>query len=150
MSRLRSLEVVPATASAVSANAAKGLEGMRQVYGRRALTRAIGPFTLRPMHPFLRNVVIGLVGLLIAAGLTAMSVLSDDTGFSVAAMLASALIAVGIGIFLFVQGWIWSQRAYRSRSAGMSVAIAVGGGMMILMAAVALAGAAILVILFYL
>ena len=102
------------------------------------------------MHPFLRNVVIGLVGLLIAAGLTAMAVLGDDTGLSVVAMLGSALIAVAIGIFLFVQGWIWSQRAYRSRSTGMSVGIALGGGLMLVLAAVALAGAVILVVLFYL
>jgi len=102
------------------------------------------------MHPFLRNVVIGVVGLLIAAALTTMSVLSADTTFSVGAMLASALIAVVIGVFLFIQGWIWSQRAYRTRSTGMSVAIALGGGFMILLAALALAGAAILVILFYL
>jgi len=102
------------------------------------------------MHPFLRNVVIGVVGLLIAAALTTMSILSNDTTFSVGAMLASALIAVVIGVFLFIQGWIWSQRAYRSRSTGMSVAIALGGGFMILLAALALAGAVILVILFYL
>ena len=102
------------------------------------------------MHPFLRNVVIGLVGLLIAAGLSTMAILGNDSGLSVAAMLASSLIALGIGIFLFVQGWIWSQRAYRSRSAGLSVAIAVGGGFMILLAAVALAGAVIMVVLFYL
>ena len=102
------------------------------------------------MHPFLRNVVIGVVGLLIAAALTTMSILSNDTTFSVGAMLASALIAVVIGVFLFIQGWIWSQRAYRTRSTGMSVAIALGGGFMILLAALALAGAAILVILFYL
>jgi hypothetical protein len=101
------------------------------------------------MHPFLRNVVIGLVGLLIAAGLTAIAVLGDNTGLSVAAMLASALIAVAIGGFLFVQGWIWSQRAYRSRSTGMSVAIAFGGGLMILLAAIALGGAVVLVVLFY-
>ncbi len=101
------------------------------------------------MHPFLRNVVIGLVGLLIAAGLTAIAVLGDNTGLSVAAMLASALIAVTIGGFLFVQGWIWSQRAYRSRSTGMSVAIAFGGGLMILLAAIALGGAVVLVVLFY-
>jgi hypothetical protein len=101
------------------------------------------------MHPFVRNVVIGLVGLLIAAGLTAMALLGDNTGLSVVAMLASSLIAVAIGIFLFVQGWIWSQRAYRSRSTGMSVAIALGGGLMIVLAAVALAGAVILVVLFH-
>jgi hypothetical protein len=102
------------------------------------------------MHPFLRNVVIGVVGLLIAAALTTMSILSNDTTFSVGAMLASALIAVVIGVFLFIQGWIWSQRAYRTRSTGMSVAIALGGGFMILLAALALGGAVILVILFYL
>ena len=102
------------------------------------------------MHPFLRNVVIGVVGLLIAAALTTMSILSADTAFSVGAMLASALIAVVIGVFLFIQGWIWSQRAYRSRSTGMSVAIALGGGFMILLAALSLGGAVILVILFYL
>jgi hypothetical protein len=102
------------------------------------------------VHPFVRNVVIGVVGLLIAAGLTALSVLSADTAFSVAAMRVSALIAVASGIFLCVQGWIWSQRAYRCRSTGMSVAIAMGGGFMILLAALALAGAVILVILFYL
>ena len=101
------------------------------------------------MHPFVRNVVIGVVGLLIAAGLTAMALLGNDTGLSVIAMLASSLIAVAIGIFLFVQGWIWSQRAYRTRSTGMSVAIALGGGLMIVLAAVALAGAVILVVLFH-
>jgi hypothetical protein len=102
------------------------------------------------MHPFLRNVVIGVVGLLIAAGLSTMAILGDDSGLSVAAMLASSLIAVGIGVFLFIQGWIWSQRAYRRRSTGLSVAIAFGGGLMILLAALALAGAVILVVLFYL
>ena len=102
------------------------------------------------MHPFVRNVVIGLVGLLIAAGLTALAVLGENTGLSVGAMLASALIAAGIGVFLFIQGWIWSQRAYRTRSTGMSVTIALGGGLMIVLAAVALAGAVILVVVFYL
>jgi len=102
------------------------------------------------MHPFLRSVVIGMVGLLIAAGLSTMAIMGNDSGLSVAAMLTSSLIAVGIGIFLFIQGWIWSQRAYRSRSVGLSVAIAVGGGLMILLSAVALAGAVILVVLFYL
>ena len=94
---------------------------------------------------------VGDLGTLaLEAGLTAMAVLGDDTGLSVAAMLASALLAVAIGVFLFIQGWIWSQRAYRSRSTGMSVAIALGGGLMIVLAAVALAGAVILLILFYL
>ena len=102
------------------------------------------------MHPFVRNVVIGVVGLLIAGGLTAMAIFADSPTFSVAAMLAAALIAVAIGVFLFIQGWIWSQRAFRRRSAGMAAAIAVGGGLAILLAAVALAGAVILIVLFYL
>ncbi len=102
------------------------------------------------MHPFLRNVVIGVVGLLIAAGLSALALLGDDSQMSVAAMLASSLIGVAVGVFLFIQGWIWSQRAYQRRSAAMSVAIAVGGGFMLLLAALALAGAVILVVVFYL
>lgn len=101
------------------------------------------------MHPFVRNLVIGIVGLIIAGGLSALALLGENSNLSVFAMLASALIATAIGIFLFVQGWIWSQRAYRSRSVGMSVAIALGGGLMILLAAVALGGAVILVIVFY-
>jgi UPF0716 family protein affecting phage T7 exclusion len=102
------------------------------------------------MHPFLRNVVIGIVGLLIAAGLSALALLGDDSQLSVGLMLASALIGVAVGVFLAVQGWIWSQRAYRRRSAGMSVAIAIGGGVMLLVASLALAGSVILVVLFYL
>ena len=102
------------------------------------------------MHHFLRNVIIGIVELLIAAGLSALALLGDDSGMSVAAMLASSLIGVAVGVFLFVQGWIWSQRAYQRRSAGMSVTIAVGGGVMLLLAALALAGAVVLVVLFYL
>jgi|SRR6266581_2976667 hypothetical protein len=111
----------------------------------------MAPGALQPllMHPFARNVVIGVVGLLIAVGLSAIALLNTDSNVSVPAMLASALIATGVGIFLFVQGWIWSQRAYRRRSTGLSVAIAFGGGAMILLSAVALAGAAILVVLFY-
>ena len=104
----------------------------------------------RPMNPLARNLVIGGVGLIIAGGLTALAVLGRDPTTSVLAMLAAGLIAAGTGIFLFVQGWIWSQRAYRTRSTGMSVGIALGGGFMILLAALALAAAVILVILFYL
>ena len=51
------------------------------------------------MHPFARNVVIGVVGLLIAAGLSAIALLNTDSNVSVPAMLASALIATGVGIF---------------------------------------------------
>jgi hypothetical protein len=102
------------------------------------------------MHPFLRNLVIGIVGLLIAGGLSALALLGTDSSLSVLAMLASALIATVIGIFLFIQGWVWSQRAARRGDAGRSVAIALAGGLMIVMAAGALAGAVMLVLLFYL
>jgi hypothetical protein len=102
------------------------------------------------MHPFSRNLVIGGVGLLIAGGLAAMAALGRDSGTSVLAMLAAGLIATGVGVFLFVQGWIWSQRAYRQGSGGRSIAIALGGGLMILLAAFSLAGTVILVLVFYL
>ena len=102
------------------------------------------------MHPFLRNLVIGAVGLLIAGGLSAIALVGEDSGTSILAMLASGVIATVIGVFLFVQGWIWSQRAWQHGSAGRSMAIALAGGLMILVAAVALAGAVVLVLLFYL
>jgi hypothetical protein len=102
------------------------------------------------MHPFVRNLVIGIVGLLIAGGLSALALLGNDSSLSILAMLASALIATAIGAFLFVQGWIWSQRAARRGYAGRSVAIAFAGGLMILIAAGSLAGAVMVVLLFYL
>jgi hypothetical protein len=103
----------------------------------------------RPMNPLARNLVIGGVGLIIAGGLTALAVLGRDPTTSVLAMLAAGLIAAGIGIFLFVQGWIWSQRAFHEGSTGRSIAIALGGGLMIVLAAVALAATVILVLVFY-
>jgi hypothetical protein len=102
------------------------------------------------MHPFARNLVIGAVGLLIAGGLATLAVLSRDASTSVFAMLAAGVIATGIGVFLFVQGWVWSQRAYREGYTGRSLAIALGGGLMIVLAALALAGTVILVLVFYL
>lgn len=102
------------------------------------------------MHPFLRNVVICVVGLLIAGGLSALALLGRDSSLSVIAMLSSALLATAIGVFLFAQGWVWSGRAARQGYAGRSIAIALAGGLMIVLAAGALAGAVILVLLFYL
>jgi hypothetical protein len=101
------------------------------------------------MHPFARDLVIGGVGLLLAAGLSAIAILGEDPGLSVAAMLAAALIATGVGVFLFIQAWIWSQRTYRRGAAGTSVAIAVAGGLMVLLAAGALAASVVLVLTFY-
>lgn len=102
------------------------------------------------MHPLARNLVIAAVGLLIAGGLGAIAALGGNSGTSVLAMLVAGLIATAVGAFLFVQGWIWSQRAYRQGSAGRSIAIALGGGLMILLAALSLAGTVILVLVFYL
>ena len=101
------------------------------------------------MHPFVRNLIIAVVGLLIAGGLAAIAVLGGDSGVSVAAMLAAGLIATGIGVFLFVQAWIWSQRVYRRGSTGRSLAIALVGGLVILLTALALAGSAMLILTFY-
>jgi hypothetical protein len=102
------------------------------------------------MHPLARNLIIGAVGLIIAGGLSALAVLGKDSGTSVLAMLLAGLVAAAIGIFLFVQAWIWSQRTWRRGSAGTSLAIAVAGGLMIVLAAGALAACVVLVLLFYL
>jgi hypothetical protein len=102
------------------------------------------------MHPLLRNVVIGVVGLIIAGALTALALVGLDTDLSILAMLAAAILAAGVGIFLYGQGWIWGSRTARRREYGQSLLVAVGGGVMALVAAVALAGLLILVLLFYL
>jgi hypothetical protein len=102
------------------------------------------------MHPLARNLIIGAVGLIIAGGLSALAVLGTDSGTSVLAMLVAGLVAAAIGIFLFVQAWIWSQRTWRRGSAGTSLAIAIAGGLMIVLAAGALAACVVLVLLFYL
>ena len=102
------------------------------------------------MHPFVRNLIIGGVGLILAAGLIAIAILGEDSGMSVAAMLVAGLVSAGVGLFLFVQAWIWSQRTYRNGSGGKAVAIALAGGLMVLLAGAALAGCVVLVLTFYL
>lgn len=98
------------------------------------------------MHPLLRNLVIGLVGLIIAGALTALALV----GQSIPAMLAAAALGLAVGIFLFAQGWIWGSDAARRHQTANSVLIAIGGGLAALIAAVALAGFLILLLLFYL
>ncbi|HET8777531.1 MAG TPA: hypothetical protein VFN76_07720 [Candidatus Limnocylindria bacterium] len=102
------------------------------------------------MHPLLRNVVIGIVGLIIAGALTALALLGTDSDLSVLALLAAGVLGTLVGLFLYSQGWVWGSRAARRRETGQSVLIAVGGGVMILVAAVALAGLLVLILLFYL
>ena len=102
------------------------------------------------MHPLLRNAVIGIVGLIIAGALTALALIGSDPDLSVIALLTAAVLASGVGLFLYAQGWTWGSRAARRREAGTSLLIAVGAGVMALVAAVALAGLLILVLLFVL
>ena len=102
------------------------------------------------MHPLLRNVVIGIVGLIVAGALTILALLRWDSGLSVLALLAAGILGALVGIFLFSQGWSWGSRAARRRDHGQAVLIAIGGGLMALVAAVALAGLLILVLLFFL
>jgi hypothetical protein len=102
------------------------------------------------MHPLLRNVVIGIVGLIIAGALTALALLGRDSDLSVMALIAAAIIGTLVGLFLFWQAWVWGSRTARRREGGQSVLIAIGGGIMALVAATALAGLLILVLLFYL
>ena len=102
------------------------------------------------MHPLLRNVVIGIVGLIIAGALSTLALLGRDSDLSVLALLAAAVLGSLIGLFLFAQGWIWGSRAARRREHGQAVLVAVGGGLMIVVAAVALVGLLILLLLFFL
>jgi uncharacterized membrane protein YeaQ/YmgE (transglycosylase-associated protein family) len=102
------------------------------------------------MHPMLRNVVIGVVGLIIAGALTALALLGRDSDLSVLALLAAGIIGALVGLFLYSQGWIWGSRAARQRETGQSVLIAMGAGVMALVAAVAIAGLLVLALLFFL
>jgi hypothetical protein len=102
------------------------------------------------MHPLLRNVVIGIVGLIIAGALTALALVGRDSDLSVLALLAAGILGALIGIFLYSQGWTWGSRAARRRAHGQAVLIAIGGGLMALVAAVAIAGLLILLLLFFL
>ena len=102
------------------------------------------------MHPLLRNVIIGIVGLIIAGALAALALLGRDADLSVLALLAAAILSALIGLFLYGQGWIWGSRMARRRQGGQSVLVAIGGGLMALVAAIALAGLLILVLLSYL
>jgi hypothetical protein len=102
------------------------------------------------MHPLLRSVVVGIVGLIIAGALTALALLGRNSDQSILLLLAAGVLAALIGLFLYGQGWTWGSRAARRRELGASLLIAIGGGVMVLIAAVALAGLLILVLLFFL
>jgi len=97
----------------------------------------------------LRNVVIGVVGLIIAGALASLSLVGRDSDLSVLGLTAAGIIGALVGLFLYSQGWIWGTRAARQRDTGQSVLIAIGAGVMALVAAVALAALLILALLFY-
>ncbi len=102
------------------------------------------------MNPFVRNVVIGAVGFLVAAGLGVLGLLSSgDPTLQVLAMLAGAVLATGVAIYLFTQAWRWSIIAYREGRTGRSVGVALVGGLIVLVAAGALSYAVILALLFF-
>ena len=100
------------------------------------------------MHPMLRNVVIGVVALIIAGALTALALSGRDSDLSVLALLAAGIIGALVGLFFYGQGWVWGSRAARQRATGQAVLIAIGAGLMALVAAVAVAGLLVLALLF--
>ncbi|HET7685824.1 MAG TPA: hypothetical protein VFM19_05445 [Candidatus Limnocylindria bacterium] len=101
------------------------------------------------MHPFLRSLVIAVVGLIISGGLLALALLGENSELSVIQMLLAGVVAFVVGGFLFVQAWRWSQRAWHAGSSGVGVLIAVTGGIAGVLGMGAFAGVVILLLLFY-
>ena len=101
------------------------------------------------MNPHARDVIIAAVGLIVAAALLILSLIGHNVTLFVSAALASAAVAIGAGIYAFVQGWRWSQELSATGRAGWSIGVALLGGFMILLAGVALAAAAWVVLLFF-
>jgi hypothetical protein len=100
------------------------------------------------MHPYLRILVVGAVAMIVAGALVALALVGRDTTVSVLALLGATLIGVVMGLLVFWQSWVWSQRIWRDGSSGRSLGIALVGGLAVVLAAVALAGAAILLMTF--
>src|SRR5690349_10044783 len=101
------------------------------------------------MHPFLRSLIIAVVGLIISGGLLALALLGENSELSVIEMLLSGLVAAVVCVFAFAQGWRRSQRSWHSGAAGKGVLIAVSGGIAGVLGAGALADVVILLLLFY-
>ena len=102
------------------------------------------------MHPLLRNVVIGIVGLIIAGALATLALLGRDSDLSVLALLAAAMLERAGRALPLQPGLDLEQPGGATPPAGQAVIIAIGGGLMVLVAAVAIAGLLILVLLFFL
>ena len=100
------------------------------------------------MHPYLRILVVAAVAVIVAGALVAIALAGRNTTVSVLALLGAGIITVVVGLVLFWQSWIWSQRTWRGGSAGRSLGIAVVGGLAVVLAGVALAGTVILLFTF--
>ena len=102
------------------------------------------------MNPFVRYLVIGIVGFIVATALGVLGLLSSQNPtIQALAMFGASLVVAAICIFLFVQAWRWSVIAYRDRHTLRSLAVALAGGVIVIMGAGALAVAAVLGLLFF-
>jgi hypothetical protein len=101
------------------------------------------------MHPYLRVLVLALVGILVAGALIALALVGRNTTLSVVALLAAGLLATATGGFVFVMSWVWSQRIWNEGHGGRSLAVVLAGGLGVILAAAALAASVILVLTFF-
>jgi hypothetical protein len=100
------------------------------------------------MHPYLRVLIVAAVAVIVAGALVALALAGRNTTISVLALLGAGVIAVVVGLILFWQSWIWSQRTWRAGSTGRSLGIALVGGLAVVLAGLALAGTTILLFTF--
>ncbi len=103
---------------------------------------------IAPMHPFLRSLIIAIVGVIVAGGLVALALLGQNSDMTVVELVLAGVVAALVGAFLFVQGWRWSQRSWNAGASGVAVLIAITGGIAGVVAAGALAGVVIMAFLF--
>ena len=102
------------------------------------------------MRPLWRTTVISSVGLAVSGGLVVLALVGRNVQLFVFLTLAAALIAAVVGGFAFVMAWRESQRQAAAGEILRSVAVAAAGGGMIIVTGVALAGAAWIILLFFL
>jgi len=101
------------------------------------------------MHPLARIGVVAAVGLIVAGGLVALALLTRDSSLSEFAVLAAGVVGTALGGYLFVQGWIWSQRSWYAGFGGRAVGIAIAVGLGVVLAGLAAAGVVVLILTFY-
>jgi hypothetical protein len=101
----------------------------------------------RRLSPLWQTAVIAFVGLTVAGALVALGLFSPN--LFVLFSLAGTLIAVAVAGYAVIQGWKGSQRAARRGATGRAAAIALAAGAMMIIAAVAVAGAIWILLLFF-